>query len=135
MTLAERELVGRWIKQGAPAPGSSNAPPAATPAAAEPASSKKPDAAARDYFQKKCMVCHGPAGNGDGPAAASLAPKPRKFSDASWQASVTDEHLAKVIVSGGGAVGKSTAMPANPELAKQPEILSELVRLVRSFGG
>jgi uncharacterized membrane protein len=135
MTLEERELVARWIAQGArteagvePHPGRAVAAPRAI------VSDKRPDVAAREYFRKKCVVCHGARGNGDGPGAAALVPRPRKLSDRAWQASVSDQELEKVIVGGGGAVGKSAAMPANPDLAKQPEILAELVRLVRAFG-
>ena len=37
-----------------------------------------PDSIARgkDMFQKHCVLCHGPEGHGDGPAAAGLSPKP-----------------------------------------------------------
>jgi uncharacterized membrane protein len=136
MTEAERELIARWIGQGAPVGGGPQRPAErATPGpAAPPAVAKSPDLAAREYFQRKCVVCHGPRGQGDGPGASALSPRPRRLSDPAWQASVSDEHLEKVILGGGSAVGKSAAMPANPELAGQPAILSELVRLLRSFG-
>jgi uncharacterized membrane protein len=135
MTPEERELVARWIAQGAPVDASPKPrpAPAATVVSEKGASPKAPDLAAREYFQKKCAVCHGPRGNGDGPGAAALVPRPRALSDRTWQASVTDQELEKVIVGGGSAVGKSGAMPPNPELGKRPEVLSELVRLVRSF--
>lgn len=53
--------------------------------------------------------------------------------DGDWQKSVTDEQLAKVIVEGGASVGKSALMPANPDLAGQPEVVQALVKKVRSF--
>jgi hypothetical protein len=31
-------------------------------------------------------------------------------------------------------VGKSTVMPSNPDLANQPEVIAELVRIIRGFG-
>ena len=48
---------------------------------------------------------------------------------------VTDESLLKVIVKGGGAVGKSVAMPQSPDLDNKPEIAAELVKIVRSLRG
>jgi hypothetical protein len=70
---------------------------------------------------------------GDGPGSATLEPKPRAFSDGSWQASVSNGHIAKIIVGGGAAVGKSAAMPPNPDLEDKQELVEELVRLVRAF--
>lgn len=92
-----------------------------------------PAAAARGLFQARCVVCHGNHGGGDGVAATALNPKPRAFGDPAWQASVTDDHIATVIVEGGVAVGKSPGMPANPELRSKPDVVRELVRLVRAF--
>ena len=47
---------------------------------------------------------------------------------------ITDDGLRKVIVRGGGAVGKSVAMPQSPDLESKPEVAAELVKIVRSFG-
>ena len=88
---------------------------------------------ARQLFKTKCLACHGDHGAGDGPASATLDPKPRAFADAAWQASVTDDQLKKTILEGGAAVGKSAAMSSNPELANKPEELSALVKIVRDF--
>ncbi len=105
---------------------------AATPAAVTP---QGPSAAlqAKKLFQSRCVVCHGDDGNGDGPGAAALNPKPRAFSASDWQSSVTDEDLTKVILSGGAAVGKSPTMPGNPDLKSKPEVVAELVKIVRNF--
>lgn len=89
---------------------------------------------AKTKWDNLCVTCHGNAGKGDGPGAAALNPKPRSFGDAEWQKSVTDEHLAKVIVEGGKAVGKSELMPPNPDLAGKKDIIDQLVKKVRSFG-
>ena len=35
--------------------------------------------AGKTTFTANCMVCHGPLGQGDGPAAAALTPKPANF--------------------------------------------------------
>lgn len=88
---------------------------------------------AKDIFKKKCVVCHGEMGVGDGPGAAALDPKPRNFTDPEWQKGVTDEQLSKTIIGGGAAVGKSPIMPGNPELKGKPEVVSELVAIIRGF--
>jgi mono/diheme cytochrome c family protein len=92
-----------------------------------------PAAQAKRIFKTKCVVCHGETGKGDGPGAASLTPKPRNYSDAEWQKSVTDEQLKKTILLGGAGVGKSAGMPANSELRGKDAVLDELVKLIRSF--
>ncbi len=38
-------------------------------------------AAGKQVYDDKCAPCHGPAGKGDGPAAAALNPKPANFTD------------------------------------------------------
>ena len=88
---------------------------------------------AKTTFSAKCVVCHGSTGLGDGPGAAALTPKPRAFSDATWQGAITDEQIAKTIVEGGAAVGKSPSMPPNPDLADKPEVVKQLVSIVRAF--
>ncbi len=81
-----------------------------------------------------CANCHGEDGKAQTPTAAALNPKPRDYTDPKWQASVTDEELRNAILKGGQAVGKSNAMPGNPDLADKPEVIDELVKIVRSFG-
>lgn len=88
-------------------------------------------ATAKTVFAQRCTPCHGATGTGDGPASASLNPKPRNYTDAAWQASVDDPYLEKIIKYGGAAVGKSPAMPNNPDLA--PEVVTALKDIVRSF--
>jgi mono/diheme cytochrome c family protein len=109
-------------------------PPAAPPAPA-PSGASAAQREADLVFAQRCSVCHGPRGEGDGPGSIGLEPKPRNFHDPAWQASVTDEHLRRVIVEGGGAVGKSPLMLPNPDLAAKPEIVAALVVQIRSLGG
>jgi cytochrome c553 len=89
---------------------------------------------ARHTFQTICATCHGPDGKGNGQAAAALNPKPRNYTDKAWQASVTDDDIRKIILGGGAAVGKSPVMPAQVQLRDKPEVVDELVKIVRGFG-
>lgn len=88
---------------------------------------------AQKIFSTRCFTCHGVAGEGNGPGSAALTPKPRNFTDATWQASVTDDHIAKIIQYGGAAVGKSPSMPGNPDLMSKPQVIQALVAHVRSL--
>lgn len=88
---------------------------------------------ARQKWEGLCVTCHGKNGEGDGAAGASLNPKPQSFWNEEWQNEVTDEELAKVILEGGQAVGKSPLMPGNPDLKGKDDVVAELVEKVRSF--
>lgn len=136
MTDEERRFVGAWFAQGAdvnaPGPSQLGAVAAAAPdAGAEPLA---PPDEARALFKTVCAACHGEHGDASGPTAAALNPKPRNFNDPEWQASVTDDHLSTTILKGGPSVGKSPLMPPHPQLAQKPQVVAELVKLVRGFG-
>jgi mono/diheme cytochrome c family protein len=115
-------------------PPAETAPAATAPAAAPAAAAAvDPKAEAEQVFNTRCVTCHGASGKGDGVAAATLNPKPRDYSDKAWQAATTDDMIAKVIVEGGAAIGKSPMMVANPDLKDKPEVVKALVAKVRSF--
>lgn len=88
---------------------------------------------AEQIFVSRCVTCHGERGGGDGPGSASLDPKPRNFGDPSWQASVDDAHIEKIIKFGGTAVGKSPAMVGNPDLTAKDDVVRALRAHVRSL--
>ena len=126
-------ISGCTSKETAPPEPKAEPTPAPTPEpAAEPAGD--PVAEAADIYKNRCTVCHGETGKGDGDGSAALDPKPRDFTLEEWQTSVTDEHLTKIIVYGGAAVGRAATMPANPDLDAKPEVVAELVKLIRGFG-
>ncbi len=107
----------------------------AAPVAEKPAGLSADAILAADVkFASLCVVCHGATGLGDGAGAAALNPKPQSYADKAWQASVTDEYLAEIILKGGAAMGKSPTMPPNPDLKDKPEVVKALVAKVRSFG-
>jgi mono/diheme cytochrome c family protein len=116
---------------------SSEAPPRPRAAAAPtpPPEPVEPDPAAdaRQIFRVRCSVCHGQEGRGDGPGGAALTPKPRVLTDSVWQDATKDEQLREIIVKGGAAVGKSPGMPSNPDLEQKPDVVNQLVKIVRGF--
>ena len=87
----------------------------------------------KNQFMALCLSCHGETGKGDGPGAAGLTPKPRDFSDPEWQASVTDKHIETIILRGGASVGKSPAMPPQPQLKSKPALLRGLIAFIRGL--
>jgi mono/diheme cytochrome c family protein len=89
---------------------------------------------AKVLFANVCSTCHGMDGTGNGPAAESLNPKPRNYTDQAWQKSVTDDEIKAIIVGGGQSVGKSGMMPPNPALKGRDDVLNELVAIIRGFG-
>ncbi len=89
--------------------------------------------AAIDAAWKTCVPCHGESGTGDGVAGVALNPKPRDFTDATWQAKVDDAHLKKVIVEGGTGVGLSPLMTPNPQLKGNDAVLDGLVAKIRGL--
>jgi len=93
-----------------------------------------PGEAAKNYFAQTCAMCHGMDGTGNGPAATTLNPKPRNYTDPNWQASIKDEEIKQIIVEGGAALGKSGSMPPNPGLKGNNEVLDGLVAIIRGFG-
>ena len=103
-------------------------------APAEPVAAKDPTVEAQEIFQTRCVTCHGATGKGDGPGSAALNPKPRDYTSADWQKSVTDDHIKKIILEGGPAVGLSALMPPNPDLKSKPEVVDALVLVVRNLG-
>ncbi len=119
----------------ATAPVAPVAPVAAVAGPATPAAGDAPAMVeAKQLFGTVCAACHGTNGMGDGPAAASLTPKPRAYSDLEWQKAATDEGIANIILLGGAAAGKSPMMPAQAQLKDKPEVVAALVQIIRAYG-
>ena len=97
----------------APAPKPDAAPAESEDVAADPVAGKA------DY-QIFCASCHGPTGDGDGPVAQALDPKPARHSDGNYMNSLKDDYLFQVIKFGGASVGKSPMMaPVGGSLSDQ----------------
>lgn len=92
-------------------------------AAAEPKAPEK--------YTTFCAACHGPAGKGDGPAAAALNPKPRNFADGKYMNGRTDAQLINVIKNGGQPEKLSPLMTAFGNVLSDKEIKG-IVAYIRS---
>ena len=128
-------LVACGKNQSPPPPtsGSPNAKPESAPKPGGQQANSDDPSPAEIMYGRVCAACHGVNGMGDGPGAASLNPRPRNYTDAAWQASITDQQIKDIILKGGQAMGKSAMMPAQPQLASQPEVLDGLVKIIRGF--
>ena len=91
-------------------------------------------------FDTYCQTCHGPNGDGNGPAAVAFSLKPRDFAlaafkfdtDADWQRG-TDTDLADVIRQGPAAFGGSSLMPGQPDLTdNEIQLLIDYIRSLES---
>jgi mono/diheme cytochrome c family protein len=137
LVLASLLLNGACGKGDTPPPPSSSAllsqesgPSQGGPARVQPAAD---DPAV--IFRNQCAMCHGNTGKGDGVSASALSVKPRDYTDAKWQASITDDEIKKIILLGGKAIGKAEAMPPNPTFENKPVLVDGLVKIIRGFGG
>jgi mono/diheme cytochrome c family protein len=82
-----------------------------------------------ERFRQDCVSCHGEQGRGDGPAAATLTPKPRNFTSPSgWTNGYRTTDIYRTITSG----VKGTGMAAFDYLT--PADRMALVHYVRSLG-
>ena len=92
-----------------------------------PATAADPASAAAALYKAECLTCHGAKGDGKGPAAIALKPKPPSFADPGFWVTRTDVAVGNGIRN--GKVG--TGMPAWPNLSEAE--LAELVKYLHSF--
>ncbi|RZA20444.1 MAG: cytochrome c [Proteobacteria bacterium] len=92
------------------------------------------EAPGKKTFETYCVACHGVDGKADGPAATAMNPRPRNFTDKTWQGKVDDAHIHKVIKEGGASVGLSPTMAPWGSAINDAEI-DNVVKYVRHFGG
>ena len=100
-----------------------------------------PDASAgRTTFEAFCVNCHGPLGQGDGPAGRAVLPVPRDFTVGQFKFDAdgdghagTDDDLFLVIRDGAGPAGGNPLMAAWGHLGD--EQVRVLVAYVRSLEG
>jgi protein SCO1/2 len=86
-----------------------------------------------EHYAAYCASCHGSSGDGDGPLAATLDPRPARHSDRNRMAALSDGDLFRVIKEGGPAIGKSPQMAAWGGSLSDDSI-GDLVAYVRTLG-
>lgn len=104
-----------------------------------PAAATAADAEAGNaLFQINCMTCHGPAGQGDGPLAAALDPKPRNLAGSDFKFDTdndgktgTDADLKNVIMQGAMAFGGSPLMA--PWMTLSDADVANLIAFIRTL--
>ena len=79
-----------------------------------------------------CQRCHGPQGRGDGPAGKLLKTKPADWTDKRKMSALSDNQLYAIISGGGGAIGKSTLMPAFKGKLSEAQIW-DVIAFIRSL--
>ncbi len=100
--------------------------------ATAPAASAGDPGKGKEIYTKSCATCHGPAGKGDGAAAAALTPKPTNLADKATMSKLDDAALTNVVTKGGAAVGKSPLMPPFNGQLKDPDI-KDVIAYIRSL--
>jgi mono/diheme cytochrome c family protein len=88
--------------------------------------------AGKAKYESLCAGCHGKTGKGDGPAAASLNPKPQDHTDGKVMNSLSDQYLTDIIKNGGASVKKSPLMPAWGKTLKDQEV-ADVIAYIRSL--
>ena len=81
-------------------------------------------------FRERCTRCHGSKGNGRGHLASHLSPRPTDLTNPFWYKTTNPKKLKRVIIGGGGAIGKSVLMPANPDLRNKPKVVAALIQYI-----
>ena len=76
-------------------------------------------------FSKLCWTCHGKTGDGDGPAAANLKPKPKSFSSADLQKQSDGELFWKL------STGKGMMVPYKHSLSEEKRW--QLINYIRTL--
>lgn len=103
--------------------------------AAQPPPAAPPSAAGKAVYDLRCAECHGASGQGDGPSAAYLIPRPRDFTTGKYKirstetgSTPTDEDLVRVVRQ--GLYG--TAMPGWDRILPDADI-ADVVEHVKSL--
>jgi mono/diheme cytochrome c family protein len=81
-------------------------------------------------YKEYCVQCHGPQGNGDGPGAKGLDPKPAVHADLPLS-DYPENYLYNLIYFGGKSVGKSPNMP-DWGMTLPEQSLADVIAYVRS---
>jgi mono/diheme cytochrome c family protein len=88
--------------------------------------------AGKTLFENNCVPCHGQEAKGDGPAGASLDPKPANLQLTVKETKPVYQHW--VINVGGAAAGLSSQMPAFKGVINDDDIWRIVTYLNKTYG-
>jgi mono/diheme cytochrome c family protein len=75
----------------------------------------------KKLYSDKCQICHGEKGNGNGPAASALSPKPADFTDPRfWQGDV-NKKITETVENGHGMM---------PAFNLKPEEIKDIINYI-----
>ena len=90
------------------------------------------------YNSSGCGTCHGPAGKGDGPAAAAMNPKPRSFESGEFIYDTdgdgvkgSDTDLLNILKNGSAKYGGSPTMPGRADIPEAD--LKAIIAYIRTL--
>lgn len=99
---------------------------------AKPAPAASPESITNGaaLFKRQCVMCHGAAGLGDGPAAKSLKGKLPSLADKATMSKLTDAQIHELITA-----GKKSEIGNMPALGKRlkPEEITDIVNYARTL--
>ena len=81
-----------------------------------------------EIYNRKCVICHGPYGKGDGNASKNLNPKPADFTSSKFSSGKSDSQIINSITKGIGS------MPGYGKILKTSEI-ENVAAYIRSLSG
>lgn len=81
-------------------------------------------------YGSRCQFCHGAAGDGKGPAASALSPRPTDFTDPLFWKYTHQEKIARTIMSGHGR-----GMPAFTFSPEDIEAVIDYISQFKKSGG
>ena len=81
-----------------------------------------------EAYKRQCVVCHGAEGEGDGPAAPALKPRPSDLTESELVSEMPDAELLEFLSKGKGA------MPGFAKILSKQE-LSAIVGVLRDLNG
>lgn len=89
--------------------------------------------AGADLYDRRCAICHGPMGLGNGQASGKLSPRPADLAGSVSSPDITDDFLFWTISDGGIRFG--TDMPRFKDDLTEPQIWTIIAYMRAAFEG
>jgi mono/diheme cytochrome c family protein len=89
--------------------------------------------AGRDIFNGSCWVCHGPEGDGKGPAARNVKPPPRDFTSPEFEIEGREEEVYRTISQGAAASFHGSAFMPEWGTKLTPQQIRDVMEYLKTF--